>query len=229
MAIHPVGEFLGALEAIPRQTYPEALVPVAGRHIPGVAAFPAGRGLYAPCGWDHRDAPPFPFGGVMFVGHHLDAEDVYVERLRQGAANGDPCPGARRMRFWSRLYSLLESARVPRHEIFVTNAYPALLRGAVPTGSVRSTPEWEAACEGFLRLQMDVMRPRVVVAMGRPAQRFVARMLGVSWGEVPGVASTQRADTAAALAIRHPSAAQSREMSARTASLLGQTYRAGAA
>ncbi len=74
----------------------------------------------------------------MLVGNHLDAEDVYLERLGAGLANGDPRPDAPRMRFWTMLYRLLDEAGIPRNRIFVTNVHPALIRGAVPTGGIKA-------------------------------------------------------------------------------------------
>lgn len=59
---HPVDRFFAWVDDLPEQIYPDELVPVAGRHVDGVAGFRAGRGLYAECGWDHEEPPPFPFG-----------------------------------------------------------------------------------------------------------------------------------------------------------------------
>ena len=220
-AHHPVDQFLARLEEMPVELYPEELVPVGGRHVDGVAGFPAGRGLYAPCGWDHAVPPPFPFGGLMLVGNHLDAEDAYVEKLAVGAANGDPCPGAPRMRFWTMLYALLDEAEIPREEIFVTNVHPALLRGRSATGTVRASEPWLAACEQFLRLQVEVMKPRVIAGMGRPAQEFLERLTDARWTQVPeAVAVSIDGHEVSIAAIRHPSASQSHAGREQTASVL---------
>lgn len=217
---HPVDDFLDWVDALPSELYPEELVPVAGRHIEGVAGFPAGRGVYAECGWDHAVPPPFPFGGLMLVGNHLDAEDVYVEKLVAGAANGDPCPGAPRMRFWTMLYALLDEAGINRDTIFVTNVHPALLRGRNPTGRVAASPAWLNACADLLRRQIEVMRPRAVAAMGAPAQQFISRMFGVEWGRVPDAITHPSTGTLPLVAMRHPSAAQSLAMRTREAAVL---------
>lgn len=219
---HPVDRLRRSVEAVPENIYPPELVPLRRRYIEGVAAFPAARGLYAPCGWDHQVPPPFPVGGLMLVGHHLDDEDVYERRRRDGAAHGDPCPGAAKMRFWSMLYALLDEAGVPRDRLFVTNVYPALTRDG-PTGRVRSNPRWDNACRRLLTEQITTMRPSAVAALGRPAQEVVGALLGVAWDAVPG-ADTTSIDGASVpvLAIRHPSASQSRAARTETAMLLRQ-------
>lgn len=223
---HPVDTFWRWVDGISADLYPPQLAPVAGRHVRGVAAFPAGRGLYAACGWDHATAPPFPYEGLMLVGHHLDAEDVYVERLAAGAANGDPCPGAPRMRFWNMLYRLLDEAEVPRNRIFVTNVHPALIRGDVPTGAIKANGAWVGACGDVLRRQMEVMRPAAVAAMGAAAQSFVSRLLDVQWREVPAAANASIAGSEVSIvAMRHPSAAQSMTARANTARLLREALR----
>ncbi len=218
---HPVETFWRWVDALSTDLYPSQLAPVAGRHVTGVAAFPAGRGLYAECGWDHATAPPFPYEGLMLVGHHLDAEDVYLERLAAGSANGDPCPGAPRMRFWTMLYRLPDEAGIPRNRIFVTNVYPALIRGGVPTGGIKADERWTTACADLLRRQMEVMRPSAIAGMGAAAQRFVSRLLDVRWQEVPAVTRAPMGGRDVAIvAMRHPSAAQSVAARGNTARLL---------
>lgn len=218
---HPVDQFFMWVDQIPDEAYPDQLAPVAGRHVDGVAGFPAGRGLYAPCGWDHAVPPPFPCGGLMLVGNHLDSEDAYVERLAAGAANGDPCPGAERMRFWTMLYALLDAAGIPREEIFVTNVHPALIRGRTATGTIRAPEPWLSECERLLRRQIEVMRPRVIAGMGQPAQHFLERLTGARWAKVPDVVDVViDGREVAVAAIRHPSASQSHAGREETASML---------
>lgn len=221
LADYPVEEFFRLVDAVPASVYPPQLAPVAGRHVDGVAGFPAGRGLYAPCGWDHGDPPPFPYGGLMLVGNHLDAEEPYLRKVARGHANGDPCEGAPRMRFWTMLYALLDEATLPRESIFVTNVHPALLRGDDARGTVRASRQWLDICAGLLGHQIEVMRPRVVAAMGAPAQRFMGRMLGVRWPAVPSAVDVEfLGQRATAVAMRHPSAAQSLEHRRMTADVL---------
>lgn len=147
------------------------------QYIAGTAFFAAGAGLYiedpsAP--W-----PVFPFGGVMFVGHNLDAEEPYLERVRTGRSHGDPRSP---MRTWRNLYALLDGAGVDRHECFFTNVYVGLIAGSKPTGSFpgANDPAFRAWCDVFLRRQIARMRPRAIVALGKPAREF----LGWSDGDV---------------------------------------------
>lgn len=155
------------------------------------------------------------------VGNHIDAEEPYLEKLARGEANGDPCPDASRMRFWTMLYALLDHAAIPRKSIFVTNIHPALIADSDPTGVIDASEAWLDACRDLLRRQIAVMRPQAVAAMGIPAQRFMSRLLGVEWLEIPGYVTTAfDGHQLVAAGIRHPSAAQSLEGRDRTAQVL---------
>lgn len=218
---HPVEAFWRWIDEIPRDAYPDELVPVDGRNVEGVAGFPASHGLYAPCGWDHSTLPPFPHSGVMLVGHHLDAETSYLRALREGRAHGDPCPDAKRMRFWSRLYALLDTAEIPREAIFVTNVHPALVSGDDPRRNIRVGPgdAWASTIRELFVGQLEVMEPSLVVALGRAPQRFIEDILRVDLSNPP---SAVRKGRWTAAAVRHPSAAQSREAAKATAEVLAE-------
>lgn len=165
----------------------------------------------------------------MVVGNNLDAEDAFTERIKNGKAHGDPCPGADRMKFWEGLYRLLDRAQIDRKELFATNVHPALIPGKDPRGSVRRTPafqDWQRRSSLFLRLQIREMRPRVIVAFGNDARVEVAASLALDPPAVPGmVPITLEGHRAVFVVLRHPSAAQSHDAFAVTVETLQDAWR----
>lgn len=99
---HPIEIFRARLVEL--RSYPPGVIPVPA-YLPGTAFFSAAAGLVV----DDPDVPlpPFPFGGVMFVGHNLDAETAFMRRLASGRAHGGV---DRPMLTWRNLYRLLERA-----------------------------------------------------------------------------------------------------------------------
>jgi hypothetical protein len=180
--VHAVEKLWEQLAALPSSEYPPGVVPLPGR-VGGTAFFSAGAGL---CRGTGNPLPEFPFGGVMFVGHNLDAEGPYLRRLRAGAPHGDP---ERPMATWRNLYAVLDGAGVRRGECFFTNIYVGLIAGDKPTGSFPGarSPSFTDWCRAFLQSQVELMRPRAMVFLGKPARDFVGlgRGLGsVAFGEV---------------------------------------------
>lgn len=206
-----VDRFHRAVEAIPRDAYPPELEPV-DRHVEGVAAFPAGDGLYVPCGSSAR--PDLPDRPVVLVGNHLDNAATYRDRLARGLPHGDPCPHAKRMRFWNVLYhELLDPAGVPRERMFATNVHPALWSPGGASGNVpRRGPTHHAWYDRARRLlgdQLKGARPVAVVALGAQARREVGHVLGVAIRHADGpiqVDLPARAGTTVVGALAHPSA-----------------------
>ncbi|MDQ6947299.1 MAG: hypothetical protein M3256_13765, partial [Actinomycetota bacterium] len=72
-APHPIETFRQRLAEL--RSYPAGVVPVP-EYLHGTAFFSAAAGLIV----TNPDAPlpPFPFGGVMFVGHNLDSETAFL-------------------------------------------------------------------------------------------------------------------------------------------------------
>ena len=166
--MHPVGEFWADLNSLPASSYPPGTVPVR-EQIRGTAFFAGGAGLYL----EDPDGPlpPFPFGGVMFVGHNLDAEEPFLERVRSGRAHGD-----RRwpMRTWLNLYKLLDGADLDPLECFFTNIYVGLRAGSHPVGAFpgANDPVFKSWCRAFLYRQIGRMQPRAIIPLGAEARRF---------------------------------------------------------
>lgn len=209
---HPVAAFHRWVEAIPHEVYPDQLAPVAGHHVEGVAAFPAGDGLYVPCRADATRRPDLPVGGLMLVANHLDGVAKYHDRLRTGRAHGDPCPDGSPTPYWRVLYEeLLDPAGVPREKLFATNIHPALWTGGGTQGDVRRRGPvniaWWKLARQLLEAQMRVMQPRVVAVLGSAPRRTCAQLLradlaggGVAAATLPGDIPTRT------VALLHPSA-----------------------
>lgn len=165
VARHPVEEFWTRLQAF--HEYPSDVTPVP-ELLPGTAAFAASAGLHRPSG--SRQLPPFPFGGLLIIGHNLDSRSGYEERRQSGTSHGDVIAGTQTMSTWRGLYSLLDVAGVPLQQMFFTNVFVGLKEGA-STGPFTNawTPEFRSWCRDFLRHQVLTMRPRVTLVLGKPA------------------------------------------------------------
>lgn len=165
---HPVHEFWAELASLPGDEYPDGVVPVRD-HIQGTAFFSGGAGLYITD--PGAPLPPFPYGGLMFVGHNLDAEEPYLARVESGKAHGDPrWP----MKTWRNLYRLLALADVDPAGCFFTNIYVGLIAGSKPTGKFPGARDEQFTrwCAAFLSRQMETMQPRAVVMLGSEVRRF---------------------------------------------------------
>jgi hypothetical protein len=166
---HPVDHFWAILDQLKVNDYPQGVEPIRpSDRIPGTAFFSAGSGLIRSRG---QKLPPFPYGGVMFVGHNLDSEESYRRHLANGSDHGDPDHPT--MRTWTNFYALMSLAGIDRSEIFCTNYFVGLKGGEGATGAFpgRLDVTFCAWCESFLDEQIQLMRPRVVVALGKPARR----------------------------------------------------------
>lgn len=191
--MHPVERLWRCVEGLPADWYPAGVVPLPG-HVPGTAFFSPGAGLYR-----NTDAPlpDFPVGGVMFIGHNLDAEGPYRRRLADGVPHGNP---RRPMATWRNLYRLLDGAGIERAGCFFTNAYVGLIAGDKPTGAFPGARDQRFTrwCRDFLAEQVEMMQPRVVVTLGRPAAQFLGLADGI------GLTRIAKRDFATA-ALAHPS------------------------
>src|SRR6476646_111821 len=87
--------------------------------------FPGGYGLWNPS--QSKTMPPFPFGGVMVVGHDYHSEEGYrASVLRGRESESQPT--------WRNLIELLTEASILPDDCFFTNAYMGLRRGSATTG-----------------------------------------------------------------------------------------------
>lgn len=181
VVMHPVEHFWAILQDF--DGYPPDVTPVP-ELLPGTAAFAASAGLVREAG-THR-LPPFPYGGLMVVGHNLDNRAGYERRRALGTSHGDLVPGPP-MSTWQGLYKLLDNAGVPRHMLFFTNVFVGLKEGK-PTGrfSAYPAPEFRSWCAEFLGHQVRTMRPRAVLILGGHACRAIAGLATpVPWPQGP--------------------------------------------
>jgi hypothetical protein len=161
---HPVEHFWAILDQLGSADYPSGVVPLlVEERLPGTAFFSAGAGLVRRRG---ERLPEFPAGGVMFVGHNLDAEEPYRRRVLEERDHGDPDRPS--MATWRNMYAMLRLGEVDRAEVFFTNYFVGLKAGKNPNGAFpgKDSPSFLAWCEAFLDEQIRVMRPRVVIALG---------------------------------------------------------------
>ena len=92
---------------------------------------------------------------------------------RQGGdRTGVPLSGDQSGRNFTRF---LATTGLPRHRIFITNA--VLCNPRTPTGANRTPKQTEIAnCSAFLRRQLEIVNPTVVVTLGRVALDALRRI-----------------------------------------------------
>jgi hypothetical protein len=153
-------------EQAAHRDYPTGVVPVP-EPIAGTAFFPGGYGLF-----DHfatAPMPPFPFGGVMVLGHDFHSVRQY-ELSRQRGFERPTQPT------WRHLLALLADAGIPPAGCFFTNVFMGLREGAATTGPFpgRHAPDFVAFCRRFLLRQLAVQRPRLILTLGIHAPHVLA-------------------------------------------------------
>ncbi len=116
-----------------------------------------------------------PRADLMFIGEGPGAEED-----RQGL----PFVG----RAGDLLNRIIEAIELERREVYIANIVKCR-----PPGNRDPQPDEVAACRGYLEAQIDAIRPRVMVALGRVAAQTllgnktpIGRMRG-QWFEVRGV------------------------------------------
>jgi len=183
---HPVEYFWALIQQLDPADYPLGVKPVPYQ-LGGTWGFSGGSGLFRKPG---APLPPFPFGGVMFVGSNLNS----VTGWKKAEDRRDPGdPDDPKMMYWRNIRKLLDLAEVDRAQVFFTNIFSiGLMEGESATAAFpgRKDPSFSGWCYAFLQKQIVTMNPRVVVALGGVSQR----KQGVRPGEVirphPGVSCT---------------------------------------
>lgn len=135
--------------------------------IGGSAFFPGGSGLWR--GKKSRGPLPedFPESPVIFVGHNFASERGYaISMERGGEAEGE---------FWKRLLQILAAAGLPPEACFFTNALMGIRPGKAE-GEMPSVPGYKEQCRRFLKRQIEIVRPRAVVALGAQAVCSLSRL-----------------------------------------------------
>jgi len=157
--------------------YPRDCVSFDGRRtMTGTAFFPAGDGLWK---GDGNTDPTLPVGGILFLGSNWGDNDSYDE-CGEGEANG---------RTWRGLLKLVGLAGIARNEIFCTNAWPCLRAGGRAVGGVvpgSRDPEFTSRCKVFFLRTLELMRPKLVVPLGKLPTSFIASLTPTEpspWGK----------------------------------------------
>jgi hypothetical protein len=165
--------------------------------IPGTAFFPGGTGLWRgdqPCGALPDDFPEAP---VMFVAHNFDSICAHNAAKIRG---GEP-----QSFFWRTLLAYLECAGTDAESCFFTNALMGLKPGSA-VGDMPTVPGYEDECNQFLVRQIEIVKPSLIVALGRKAHKRVCR----TRASVPSIA------------LLHPSARELKPLATRKNLILAQ-------
>lgn len=235
MTDHPVLQLRESLRADFTTDLPPNVHPIT-EWVADPQFFPGAAGLFTEDSWDDvvpgqsgrfDDLPPPPEHGVLVVGHYFASVATY-ERVLTGELGG-------LQRTWGALRRLL-GATTPR-EVFLTNAYIGVVDADKDTARFPTTPAYDRRCANLLGAEIELLRPRAVICLGRPAARMLAR---VATGEL---ASWQKSTLEAlrdvdqalvrachasgvtfdAAVVSHPSAVQSRVERAREAARVAAT------
>ncbi|MDB5070074.1 MAG: hypothetical protein JWM87_1185 [Candidatus Eremiobacteraeota bacterium] len=131
-------------------------------YIRGTAFFPGGDGLVRP-----RTAEGFP--DVLIVGHDFGTLGYF-----------DSCVVAGQERIaqptWRGILSRLGAADIDPQRCFFTNAFVGFRISGRNTDAfpARSDREYVQRCRDFLAWQIQIVRPRAVVALGKHVPSFLA-------------------------------------------------------
>jgi hypothetical protein len=144
-------------ELVPRTVFPKHVLPIPAC-IGGTAFFPGGRGVYL----EGRDPASvnFPVGGVMVLGHNFDSEAAFWVSFQEGGRS-------KSNKTWSQLLRLLKACSVPVEKCFFTNAFMGLCEGDDNQNfRGRGDASFRNACLAFLKTQIEIQRPRMILTLG---------------------------------------------------------------
>jgi hypothetical protein len=167
--------------------YPEGMAPFPGR-LTGQGFFPGGDGLWRD---DSRiklaSTSRFPVGGIMFLGNDFGTLQTFERTLRTGYEN---------VLTWRNLKRRLIAAGIPGDVGFYTNAVLGLRteKKAVDYLDWSRHPDFCQFCGDFLRLQLEAMRPRLLVVLGQRPKDTVCSTLGA---EIPDITAWKNRDLSA--------------------------------
>ena len=137
--------------------------------------FPGASGLLSEASWSDVKPTargvtdqflPAPHRGVVVIGHNLASLDSY-NKVLSGEINGFE-------KTWRCLRRLL--ADVSPREVFLTNAYIGLHVAPNDTTPPRKTRDYSRRCQDLMGLELELFNPRLVVCLGGPAARMLAKV-----------------------------------------------------
>ena len=136
--------------------------------IQGTAFFPGGCGLWrgnALCG---PMPEHFPTAPIMLVAHNYDSVASH-ERSKERGGEVDSF-------FWRDvLIPYMTEAGIDPHDVFFTNALMGCKPGSA-TGDMPAAPGYEEQCSEFLERQIEIVEPRIVIALGDKARERVRKV-----------------------------------------------------
>jgi hypothetical protein len=138
--------------------------------IDGTAVFPGGSGLWRGSGFFGELPEFFPADPTMIVGHNFDSESGYQKSKAQGGELQTSSS------FWGVLLAYLRYANIDPSQCFFTNALMGLKPGITNTGSMPTTPDYEAQCREFLYAQIRLVKPSKIIALGIEASKRLAKI-----------------------------------------------------
>ncbi len=169
--------------------------------IQGTAFFPGGSGLRRnTLGGPLPDH--FPESPIMFVAHNYDSINAHARARTRGGEVDSP--------FWrDRLLPYIGMAGIDPADVFFTNVLMGCKPGSA-VGDMPVVPGYEEQCLEFLRQQIEIVKPRVVIAFGGKARTRLRLVL-------PRAGS-----------VTHPSAREFNPLATRTDRLREQAERLAA-
>jgi uracil-DNA glycosylase len=140
---------------------PESLTQGSGR-IPGTAFFPGGDGLVLPR--VNEEVPD-----VLVVGHDFGTLAYFGECIGRGEERLTQAT-------WKGISSRLEDAKIDRQRCMFTNAFVGYRKTGRNADSfpARCDRDYVGRCRRLLALQIDLLQPRVIVALGKYLPSFLA-------------------------------------------------------
>lgn len=187
--------------------------------LPGPAFFPGGSGVI---GDDGSAGRTLPRRGVMILGHNFGTAKYFDELAPRGREN-------LAVGTWGSLLPFLRECGLAAESCFFTNALMGLMQAASNTETGlpgHQDAAFRAGCHGVFRAALLRQRPRLLLALGKPAIRFVGEAFpdqlgawrqvekkgyglvdgGASGGPVrSGVVLPNGGDSMTVVALLHPS------------------------
>jgi hypothetical protein len=131
--------------------------------VDGTAFFPGGSGLWRGM-MPHGLLPGrFPSSPIMILGHNFDSVKGHEKSCARGIERMDQGT-------WKFLLCYLDKAQICPSDCFFTNVFVAL-QPKRATGGLRASDDFKAECRSFLGVQVRLVKPRLLVLLGKEAQR----------------------------------------------------------
>ena len=137
--------------------------------IDGTAVFPGGFGLWRGSSFYGALPEYFPEAPIMFIGHNFDSQDGFKNSQERGGES------QLAHSFWGVLLRYIQVAGISPNDCFFTNALMGLKPGSA-TGSMPSTDDFKSQCHEFLGIQIRIVKPRLIIALGGDASKRVKKL-----------------------------------------------------